>query len=56
VPEELNGKLKTKAQIVSQAFKHDGVVITSYEFLRSDLEIFLKRERGGWFYVILDEA
>jgi hypothetical protein len=31
-------------------------VITSYEFLRTDIEIFQRREKGGWFYIILDEA
>ena len=31
-------------------------MITSYEYLRSDIEIFQRRDKGGWFYVILDEA
>ena len=43
-----------KSQVIEEAFKQDGVVITSYEFLRSDIELFQKG--GGWFYIFLDEA
>ena len=45
---------RNKELIVEEAFKNDGIVITSYEFLRSDIEIFTSK--GTWFYVFLDEA
>ena len=45
---------RNKEHIVEEAFKHDGIVITSYEFLRSDIDIFTSK--GSWFYVFLDEA
>jgi non-specific serine/threonine protein kinase len=38
---------------VNEAFKCNGLVITSYEFLRTEVELFQRRQ---WFYIILDEA
>ena len=32
--------LKAKKTIVDSAFKNDGIVITSYEFLRTEIELF----------------
>jgi SNF2 family DNA or RNA helicase len=39
---------------MNEAFKCNGIVITSYEFLRSDVLSF--QSKGGWMYIILDEA
>lgn len=32
--------VKGKKSIIDQAFKNDGIIITSYEFLRADIEMF----------------
>jgi SNF2 family DNA or RNA helicase len=42
-----------KSRIIKEAFSSDGVVITSYEFLRNESKLFTNKK---WFYVILDEA
>ena len=39
--ENLNKRsLKAKKSIIDQAFKNDGIIITSYEFLRTEIDIF----------------
>ena len=43
----------SKKKVIVEAFKVNGIIVASYEFIRSEVEIFQRRQ---WFYIILDEA
>ncbi|CDW73791.1 dna repair protein rhp26 [Stylonychia lemnae] len=52
--ENLNtGSRQAKQKVLKEAIINNGIVIISYEFLRTEVELF---QRKQWYYIILDEA